>query len=189
MTDTLQHFMNEFIGLDSWSLFFISIITNIFISILGFLPSVFLTAFNISAFGFWPGVAVSILGESLGAIVSFYLYRKGMKFTGIDQILSNKYFLKLKEASGTEWIFLLFLFRMVPFVPSSVVTVAAAFSSISIVVFSVISSVGKIPSLLIEAFVVVNVLDADKGTVIMVAGSVVVGMFYWGYRWRKNNRT
>ncbi|WP_315635891.1 TVP38/TMEM64 family protein [Rossellomorea yichunensis] len=188
MTSTLQHFMNEFIGLDSWSLIFISIFINILISILGFLPSVFLTAFNISAFGFWTGIVISILGESLGAIVSFYLYRKGMKFAGIDQILSNKYFLKLKEASGTEWIFLLFLFRMVPFVPSSVVTVAAAFSSISIVAFSVISSGGKIPSLLIEAFVVMNVLDADKGTVILLAGSVVVGMFYLAYRWRKNNR-
>jgi uncharacterized membrane protein YdjX (TVP38/TMEM64 family) len=185
MTSTLQHFMNEFIGLDSWSLIFISIFINILISILGFLPSVFLTAFNISAFGFWPGIGISILGESLGAIVSFYLYRKGMKFAGIDKILSNKYFLKLKEASGAEWIFLLFLFRMVPFVPSSVVTVAAAFSSISIVVFSIISSVGKIPSLLIEAFVVVNVLDADKGTGILLAVSVVVGMFYLGYRWCK----
>lgn len=112
-----------------------------------------------------------------------------MKFAGIDQILSNKYFLKLKEASGTEWIFLLFLFRMVPFVPSSVVTVAAAFSSISIVAFSMISSVGKIPSLLIEAFVVMNVLDADKGTVILLGGSMVVGMLYLGYRWWKNNKS
>ncbi|MGM0750684.1 MAG: TVP38/TMEM64 family protein [Bacillota bacterium] len=184
MTLNLQHFVNEFTGLDSWSLFFISIFINVVISILGFLPSVFLTAFNISVFGLLPGIGVSILGESLGAIVSFYLYRKGIKFARIDQILSNKYFFKLKEASGTEWIFLLFFFRMVPFVPSSVVTVAAAFSSISIVAFSVISSVGKIPSLLIEAFVVVNVLDADKGTVILLAGSVVIGMIYLGYRWR-----
>ncbi|MFC7784107.1 TVP38/TMEM64 family protein [Rossellomorea sp. GCM10028870] len=189
MSLNLQHFMNEFIGLDNWSLFFISIFINVVISILGFLPSVFLTAFNISVFGLWPGIGISTLGESLGAIVSFYLYRKGIKFARIDQILSNNYFLKLKEASGTEWIILLILFRMVPFVPSSVVTVAAAFSSISIVVFSVISSVGKIPSLLIEAFVVVNVLGADKGKAILLGGSVVVGMFYLGCRWRKNSRS
>ncbi|MGM0851241.1 MAG: hypothetical protein ACQEWI_01290 [Bacillota bacterium] len=56
------------------------------------------------------------------------------------------------------------------------VTFAAAFSSISILIFSVISSVGKIPSLL-KAFVIVNVLDADKGTVSLLAGTVVIAMF------------
>ncbi len=188
MSTYLQHLTDDLIGLNVCFLFIISITINIVIGILGFLPSVFLTAFNISVFGFWEGIGVSIVGESLGAIISFFLFRKGMQLAGVDRILTNKYFLKLKEASGKEWIILLFFFRIVPFVPSSVVTVAAAYSSISILSFSAISSVGKIPSLLIEAFIVANLLDTKSGTGLLVLGSIVVGLAYFLYRLRNKNR-
>jgi len=56
----------------------ISIILNISISVLGFIPSVFVTAANNSYFGFWNGLILSILGEALGGMISFYLYRKGI---------------------------------------------------------------------------------------------------------------
>ena len=48
----------------------ISIFLNIIISVLGIVPSVFITAANISFFGFKNGLFLSILGEALGAIIS-----------------------------------------------------------------------------------------------------------------------
>ncbi|TMU87539.1 TVP38/TMEM64 family protein [Bacillus sp. BHET2] len=187
MSTYLQHFTDDLIGLNIGFLFIISITISIVISILGFLPSIFLTAFNISVFGLWAGIAISIVGESLGAIISFFLFRKGMQLAGVDRILTNKYFLKLKESSGKEWILLLFFFRIVPFVPSSVVTIAAAFSSISIFSFTAISSLGKIPSLLIEAFIVANLLDSKNGNGLLMLGAIVVGLVYFLYR-LKNKR-
>jgi uncharacterized membrane protein YdjX (TVP38/TMEM64 family) len=53
----------------------LSILLNIIISVLGVIPSVFITAANISFFGFGYGLTLSILGEAFGAIISFYLYR------------------------------------------------------------------------------------------------------------------
>ncbi|NNU91543.1 hypothetical protein ETB99_13830, partial [Anoxybacillus sp. CHMUD] len=53
--------------------FFISIAINIVISILGVVPSVFLTAANLAVFGFWKGTFLSFVGEAVGAIVSFVL--------------------------------------------------------------------------------------------------------------------
>ncbi|BCB03652.1 TVP38/TMEM64 family protein [Bacillus sp. KH172YL63] len=183
MSASLHHFLNDLTGLNDGMLILISITINIIISILGFIPSVFLTAFNLSAFGFAPGIGVSIAGESIGAIISFYLFRKGLRLKGIDSILTNKYFQRLKEASGAEWIFLLFFFRIVPFIPSSVVTVAAAFSSISILPFSVISTVGKIPSLLIEALIVAELLNVTRGNMILAAVTVGIGVLYGVYRY------
>ena len=45
----------------------------------GVIPSVFLTGANLIVSGFWPGTFISFVGEVLGAIVSFLLYRKGFK--------------------------------------------------------------------------------------------------------------
>ncbi|WP_282139122.1 VTT domain-containing protein [Rossellomorea aquimaris] len=117
---------------------------------------------NLTLIGLETGIVVSILCESLGTIIRFVLYRRGTSSSKLDKVTRNKYFVKLKNAQGNEWIFLLFAFRIVPFIPSSVVTVAAAFSNIHIVAFSIISTIGKIPALLMEAMIVVNVIKASQ---------------------------
>ncbi|MCH1638858.1 hypothetical protein MJ257_01950 [Paenibacillus timonensis] len=57
--------------------YLLSIILNVVISILGVIPSVFLTMANVLVFGGIPGFFVSWIGEMAGAIVSYLLYRKG----------------------------------------------------------------------------------------------------------------
>ena len=48
-----------------------SILCNILISIIGVIPSVFLTALNVKLFGFVGGAVVSLIGEAAGAIAAF----------------------------------------------------------------------------------------------------------------------
>ncbi|WP_175990275.1 TVP38/TMEM64 family protein [Bacillus sp. Marseille-Q1617] len=165
-----------------------SVLVNILISIAGVLPSFFITALNISYFGLETGLLVSIIGESLGAIVTFILYRKGISAAKLDRISTNRYFLKLKHAKGNEWIFLLFIFRIVPFVPSGVVTAAAAFSNIPLAAFAVVSTAGKIPALLLEALIVVNVIEASKGTWILLSAAAVLGLVYAAVRYVRLRR-
>ncbi|MGG6470166.1 hypothetical protein ABET52_14910 [Saccharococcus caldoxylosilyticus] len=50
--------------------YLISIVINIIISILGLVPSVFLTAANLAVFGFWKGTFLSFAGQAFKAIVS-----------------------------------------------------------------------------------------------------------------------
>ncbi|MFH0067074.1 hypothetical protein [Peribacillus sp. NPDC056705] len=57
----------------------VSLAFNILISVLGFIPSVFITAANITVFGFEKGLILSYVGEIGGAVVSFWLYRKAFK--------------------------------------------------------------------------------------------------------------
>lgn len=162
---------------------FFSVGVNIVISVAGFLPSFFITALNISYFGLETGILLSIIGESLGAVVSFVLYRKGMSVANLDKISENRYFSKLKQAEGKEWIFLLFVFRIFPFVPSGVVTVAAALSSISAAAFTVVSTAGKIPALLLEALIVVNVIESSRGTWILLGAAALLGLGYAAVRY------
>ena len=153
----------------------LSILVNIIISILGVVPSFFITAANIAVFGFWTGTLVSFLGESLGAIVSFYLYRKGIKAFAPSVLDKYEPLRKLQRTSGYEAFYLVVAFRLFPFMPSGLVTLAGATSGMGWLNFAVASTIGKVPALLIEAYSVYQVMEMTWiGQVILVGGAVVL---------------
>lgn len=162
----------------------LSVFLNIIISVLGVIPSVFITAANISFFGFEYGLTLSVLGEAFGAIISFYLYRKGINKVKSKVKFNNKYLKKLELTAGMEAFLLIIALRVFPFIPSGVVTLVSAGSRIGILNFSFASTLGKIPALLIEAYSIQQVLNWSwKGKVILGLFSIfIIGLLI------KNNR-
>ncbi|WP_102345162.1 TVP38/TMEM64 family protein [Bacillus sp. Marseille-P3661] len=166
----------------------ISVVINILIAVAGLIPSTFLTAANIIYFGFEYGLYISILGEALGAIISFYLYRKGIK------VMENKFAIKenhrflvrLKNAKGREAILLVLALRILPFVPSGLVTLVAALSRMKAIHFAIASTMGKIPALLIEAYSIYSFfswnLEYQVGATIFGLG---IGLVYYFCNKRK----
>ncbi|MFA8439814.1 TVP38/TMEM64 family protein [Pueribacillus sp. YX66] len=136
----------------------ISISLNVLIAISGVLPSATITAGNIVFFGFETGLLVSIIGEAAGAVVSFIIYRKGLNKITSQGKVKSRFLKRLKKTQGIEAVFLVLFLRVLPFVPSGAVTLAAAFSKMGLLSFSVASTFGKIPSLFIEAYSVDQVL-------------------------------
>lgn len=167
----------------------ISLILNVIISILGFIPSVFITAANINFFGFGHGLLISILGEALGAIISFGLYRTGITKVKDKISLSNKYLGKLQNTTGMEAFWLILILRIFPFAPSGLVTLASAYSRVGLLNFSVASTLGKIPALGIEAYSIYQIIEWDwQGKVIL--GSLLIFFFYLVKKhrlWLKDN--
>lgn len=163
---------------------FLSITISIFISILGILPSYFLTFGNIYFFGFGYGLLISIIGEALGAIISFYLYRKETDRFIDKQEITNTYLLTLIESHGLKSFFLVISLRIFPFIPSGFVTLAGAISSTSILNFSIASTIGKIPSLLIEAYTIQQILIWDWRGKLLLCVLSIVGI-YLLYRKKK----
>ncbi|QED49414.1 TVP38/TMEM64 family protein [Cytobacillus dafuensis] len=131
----------------------LSLTLNIIVAISGILPSAFITAGNIVFFGFEAGLLVSITGEAAGAIVSFVLYRKGLiKLSSNFKKSESKLLQKLKNTAGAEAVLLVLALRILPFIPSGAVTLTAAYSKMKLLSFSIASTLGKIPSLFIEAY-------------------------------------
>jgi uncharacterized membrane protein YdjX (TVP38/TMEM64 family) len=158
---------------------FLSIIINIVISILGVVPSFFITAANISFFGFGNGLLISIMGEALGAILSFYLYRKGIRKVKTKVTINNKYLMKLEETDGVEAFIIVMALRVFPFIPSGLVTLISASSKVGILNFSIASTLGKIPALLIEAYSIQQILDWSwQGKVILGITSLLLLTFF-----------
>ncbi len=155
----------------------ISLIINILIAVSGFLPSYFLTAANIYFFGFLGGTAISILGESIGAYVAFLIYRKGFRRFTRDKLQKYKRVEPLMNLSGWRAFQFILTLRLMPFMPSGIVTFFAAIGVVSVVTFVLASTVGKIPALLIEALAVQQVMEWNWiGKLILLVISL---LFLW----------
>lgn len=153
----------------------ISLAVSILIAIAGILPSVFVTAANIIFFGFVNGTFISFLGESIGALVAFLLYRKGFKKASQHGLQQHPRLQRLVAAEGKEAFSLIFLLRLIPFVPSGLITFAAAIGKPSLLVFVIASSLGKIPALLMEAYSVYEVKEFGwQGKLILVIVPVIL---------------
>jgi uncharacterized membrane protein YdjX (TVP38/TMEM64 family) len=135
----------------------ISIFISILIAVIGVLPSFFITAANILFFGFWNGTLISFIGESIGAAIAFLLYRRGFKKTMESKLLKYENLKKLLSAQNKEAFQLIFSLRLIPYVPSGLITFAAAIGNVSFNYFLVASSLGKIPALLLESYSVYGV--------------------------------
>ncbi|NHM32402.1 TVP38/TMEM64 family protein [Neobacillus terrae] len=173
-----QHLLSWFEASGPWA-FFTSLLFNTVFSIFAFIPSVFLTAANMAFFGFSKGLLISFLGEISGAMTSFLLYRWGINSLGERELFKNKYIKKLSNTSRGEAFILIVMLRTFPFVPSGAVNIAAAFSKTGFFTFALASSVGKIPSILIEGYSVKQVMDWSwEGKLILGFFSFCILIFY-----------
>lgn len=169
----------------------ISLGISCIIAVAGVIPSTFVTAANIVYFGFAGGLAISIIGEALGAIISFILYRKGIR--KLEEKINGKnhwrLLQRLKDTKGVEAFILVLALRVFPFAPSGLVTLAAAMSEMGLLSFTLSSTIGKIPALLIEAYSVETVLgwkgEYQAGAVIF---ALAAGVWYYWTTKRKKRR-
>lgn len=158
--------------------FIISIGLSIIIAMAGVVPSVFITAANILFFGFWNGMFISFLGEAVGAGIAFLSYRAGFKKAVIKNLERYPKAKRLLEAGDKDAFYLVIALRLIPFVPSGLITFAAAVGRIGFLVFMVASSLGKIPALFIEAWAVKAVTDFTWPGKLVLTGTALF-LLYW----------
>ncbi len=155
--------------------FLLSICISVVIAVLGVIPSVFLTAANILFFGFWKGTLISFLGESIGAFIAFLLYRFGFKKSVQNSLQKYPAVRKLLQAEGYEAFYAIVSLRLIPFIPSGLITFAAAIGKVSLLTFFIASSLGKIPALLIESYAAYQVTEFKwQGKAILL----LVGVYF-----------
>ena len=157
----------------------ISISISLLIAIIGVVPSFFITSANILFFGFWNGTLISFIGESIGAAIAFILYRKGFKKNMEEKILKYEKIKKLLFAQNKEAFQLIFSLRLIPFVPSGLITFAAAIGNVSFTYFFIASSLGKVPALLLEAYAVYGAtLLGGQGKLLLILIGLLLLYFF-----------
>lgn len=170
MTDILNS-INDYYFL----IIILSLALNIVIGILGVLPTIPLTTFNIAFFGPIQGFFVSLIGETLGAFVSFLLYRKGFKKGSQDFLAKHSKLSKLLNNKPWEQIKLVLSFRLFPYMPSGLITYAAAISNMKLKAFLIASTIGKVPAMVIEVILATGIVKAARVggfTVVLIVLSI-----------------
>lgn len=174
MQENLVQFFREH---QSWAIL-LSLALSILVAVIGILPSYFITAANVLFFGFWPGTLLSFLGEALGAAVAFLLYRKGFQKKIINKLSRYPKINYLIAAKGAKAFYLVFITRIIPFIPSGLVSFGAAMSRMAFSAFVVASSLGKIPSLILEAYSVKAVTDFNWQGKLILAIFAIVALYF-----------
>lgn len=156
----------------------ISILLNVIISVMGVIPSVFLTGANILVFGFSGGFLVSWAGEVIGAVISFLLYRFGLK--SIFKISSDhwKVLRTINLLPGKKQIYFMAVLRLAPFFPSGVINLFGSLTSIPLINFFIATALGKFPALLLESAFSFNLLTISKNY-INFGVSILVAVFLY----------
>jgi uncharacterized membrane protein YdjX (TVP38/TMEM64 family) len=155
----------------------LSILISIGISLAGVLPSIFITGANIVFFGPMEGFLISLLGETVGAYITFTIYRLGFKRK--MEKLTDKYKIlsKISNSRGKKAGLLIFQGRLIPFIPSGFVTLAASISNVNAAIFNIATLIGKAPSIALEVLVSYDVINIQENwirLVITVIGLILI---------------
>lgn len=156
----------------------ISILISTIIAILGVVPSIFVTGANIIFFGAFEGFIISLIEEAFGGYISFIIYRLGFK-KGAENIKNKHKLLKaLVDSEGKKAGILIFEGRLIPFIPSGFVTLAASISNVNGFIFIIATFLGKIPSIALEALVSYDLINIEENFIRLIITLVAVLLLY-----------
>lgn len=160
----------------------ISISLNILISLLGVIPSVFITAANVLVFGLYKGFMISWLSEVIGALVAILFYRWGIK--SVAHISSEQWqlFKTIDALPTSKQIYFLAVLRTAPFIPSGIINLLSALSTITLYVFFVATAIGKFPALMLEVAFSYNLVYFSQKSINLLITGVVAAVLYWGIK-------
>ncbi len=166
----------------------ISLIISIIIALLGVVPSIFVTGANIIFFGPVLGFTISLLGETIGGYITFIVYRLGFK-KGAENIKNKNVLLKkIVESEGVRIGFLIFEGRLIPFIPSGFVTLAASVSNVNGLTFNIATFFGKIPSIALEALVSYDLINIEQNYIRLGITLIAIALVYFTLKKTKNNK-
>lgn len=162
----------------------VSMIIDIVINIVGFLPSIFISTANGVVFGVVGGTFVSWFAETIGVIISFFFMRTLFRNKAKKVIEKSKMLSKLDHYSTWQ---AMTLARAVPYSPNGLVTALGALSHISYRDYILGCFIGKLPSVACEVLVGHDLVMMEghsmRLTVVLIAIAIIYGgLWYWHRR-------
>ncbi|MBM7647765.1 putative membrane protein YdjX (TVP38/TMEM64 family) [Bacillus ectoiniformans] len=183
----MELLLDALLSVPLWIAALFSVLLNIGISIAGVIPSAFLTTVNLVVFGFWPGLFLSFIGEILGAAAAFVLYRRGFRRFINQKATRYPKAERLLELEGKQAFYTVLTLRLLPFIPSGVVTFFAAIGKISFLSYFTASLIGKIPATFMEAYTAYQMVNwTIEGQFILIAAAIALLIYIVKKFYHKN---
>ena len=171
----------------------VSMLLDIFVNAVGFLPSIFISTANGLVFGMWPGIIISWLAETIGVVISFYIMRYFLRDTADKLIEKSTVLMKVDDFSGKNGFVVMLFARSLPYFPSGVITALGAISKIKPRDYILANLIGKFPSTALEVAIGTDIVNFQEnmgrlGIIVVVAGVVyfILWKVYKNYMYKKN---
>ncbi|WP_281883480.1 TVP38/TMEM64 family protein [Paenibacillus sp. YYML68] len=143
-----------------------------------------------AAFGPMLGGLLTWVGSAAASVLMFLFVRYGYQDWG-RRLLQRYHRLDRVTAWFERNAFLAIVFsRLLPFIPSIIINVYAALSRVSWLTYTIASSLGKIPAMLLFAFVGDSVVTEPRQLLVVIAVyGVFLAVLLLGYRLWTRSRT
>lgn len=171
----------------------VSMVLDIFVNAVGFLPSIFISTANGLVFGMWTGIIISWLAETIGVVISFYIMRYFLRDTADKLIAKSTVLMKVDDFSGKNGFVVMLFARSLPYFPSGVITALGAISKIKPRDYILANLIGKFPSTALEVAIGTDIVNFQEnmgrlGIIVLVAGVVyfILWKVYKNYINKKN---
>ena len=171
----------------------VSMLLDIFVNAVGFLPSIFISTANGLVFGMWTGIIISWLAETIGVVISFYIMRYFLRDTADKLIAKSTVLMKVDDFSGKNGFVVMLFARSLPYFPSGVITALGAISKIKPRDYILANLIGKFPSTALEVAIGTDIVNFQEnmgrlGIIVVVAGIVyfILWKVYKNYINKKN---
>ncbi|BFH66428.1 hypothetical protein J27TS7_12770 [Paenibacillus dendritiformis] len=142
-----------------------------------------------AAYGLWLGGLMNTAASTLGAAVMFLAIRHGWQEQGRRYLERVALLHKLNAAMERHPVTSIFIARTIPVLPAIAINVYAALVSVPFVSFVLATAAGKLPVMLVFAFIGEQLLeDGLKIPAVLVLYAALTGGFYAVYRYRSGRR-
>lgn len=166
----------------------VSMLLDIFVNAVGFLPSIFISTANGLVFGIVPGIIISWIAETIGVVISFYIMRFLLRDTAHKLIAKNKMLMKVDDFSGRNGLVVMLFARTLPYFPSGVITALGAISKIKARDYIIANLIGKFPSTALEVTIGYDIVNFESqmtwlGIIVIAAtiGYIILWRIYKYY--------
>lgn len=150
-------------------------------TVLSISPISLLAAASAYVFGFWGGVLYSGIGMAIGSSVNMILGRKfGRPF--VEKLIDPKMmgtFDRFNQQRGPWFYFIVFV---MPWVPDDLACYSIGLSRLPLRLMSVLAAIGRLPSVIVQAWLVANADTLPPGVIIgVVGGGILVALGFYRY--------
>lgn len=183
--ERLKTYLNSF-GAFSGVIFFLFQVMQV---VIFFIPGEVIQAAGGYAFGTWLGTLISIGGITVGSMILFVVSKRYGRPL-VDKLVSKNHFEKLDKILNSKKINLIvFLLYLIPGIPKDSLIFVCGVSKINLKNFTIYSTLGRIPALIVTSYFGAKVADGNHFIAIIISIialiAVLVGIIKREYLFRK----
>ncbi|WP_075865269.1 TVP38/TMEM64 family protein [Carboxydothermus islandicus] len=147
-------------------------------------PLFILVAANGFIFGIWGGIIISLSGSVMGATIAFLLARfLGRNF--LSRFLKPEHLNKVHSFSRKDGPKVVFFSRLIPVLPSSIVSYLAGLSNMRFTPYFLATTLGKLPEIVIYSLLGHGFGHLDNLPAQLLLAILITLIAYFFYRWHK----